>query len=162
MGALRGDSVTAERETASFAEFVAAVEPRLRRALTAGWGIELGREATAEALAWAWAHWPEVQTFDNPAGYLYRVGRDRARRLGRRPLLEFPSGVDAAMPWVEPGLPAALARLSHRQRVVVTLLYGYQWTMAEVAELLDISKGSVQIHERRGMARLRERLGVGT
>ena len=40
-----------------FEAFVAKIEPDLRRALFAVLGVERGREATAEALAWAWEHW---------------------------------------------------------------------------------------------------------
>jgi hypothetical protein len=44
-----------------FEAFVARVEPGLRRALFAVLGLDRGREATAEALAWAWEHWSQVQ-----------------------------------------------------------------------------------------------------
>jgi hypothetical protein len=37
--------------------FVAEVEPRLRRALVAGFGSMVGRQAAAEALARAWQNW---------------------------------------------------------------------------------------------------------
>lgn len=43
-------------------------EPRLRRALCAAYGMELGREATAEALAYAREHWRRLRVTDNPAG----------------------------------------------------------------------------------------------
>jgi RNA polymerase sigma factor (sigma-70 family) len=66
------------------------------------------------------------------------------------------------MPWVEPGLPAALATLSERQREVVMLLHCFDWTLGEVADVLGMSKGTVQVHERRGLARLRRELGCLT
>ena len=58
----------------AFSTFVVEVEPRLRRALTATFGPEVGREAAAEALAYGWTHWERVGAMDNAAGYLYRVG----------------------------------------------------------------------------------------
>ena len=64
-----------------FESFHGAVEPRLRQALTSRYGAELGREATADALAWAWEHWGRVGELSNPAAYLYRVGQSRTRRL---------------------------------------------------------------------------------
>jgi RNA polymerase sigma factor (sigma-70 family) len=64
------------------------------------------------------------------------------------------------LPWIEPGLPKALSGLSERQREVVMLLHCFEWTLGEVADLLGMSKGSVQVHDRRGMARLRRELGV--
>jgi RNA polymerase sigma factor (sigma-70 family) len=64
------------------------------------------------------------------------------------------------LPHVEPGLPAAIARLPEKQRIVVSLVYGYEWTMSEVAELLGTAKTTVQNHAERGLARLRKTLGV--
>ena len=40
------------------------------------------------------------------------------------------------------------------------LVFGHEWSMAEVAELLDLSKSTVQNHVERGMKKLRRRLGV--
>ena len=57
-------------------------------------------------------------------------------------------------------MPAALANLPERQRVVVMLLHSFEWTMSEVAELLGVSKSTVQNHAERAMARLRRKLGV--
>ena len=67
---------------------------------------------------------------------------------------------EALLPDVEPGLPSALAALPERQRIVVTLLHGYGWTMSEVADLLGTKKTTVQNHAERGMAKLRAALGV--
>lgn len=145
-----------------FTTFVESVEPRLRRALTAVFGPDAGREATAEALVYAWKNWNRVGAMDNPAGYLYRVGRDRGRAFVKG---KGPVGLDRAaerLPWVEPELPAALEALPERQRVVAVLVHGYQWSLREVAEMLGISKGTAQTHERRALARLRKRLGVKT
>ncbi len=149
-----------EPEAETFDEFVERAEPRLREALTATLGSEAGREATADALAYGWEHWSRVGRLENPAGYLYAVGRNNQRRRHRRrkPVL---MNVDPERtPWVEPELPAALAALPDQQRVVVVLLHCFEWTMSEVAELLDVSKSTVQSHAERGLARLRSRLGV--
>jgi len=78
----------------------------------------------------------------------------------RRRRVVFPSVPDERAPSVEPGLSRAVADLPTRQRTVVLLLHGYEWTQSEVAEVLDISKGSVQRHSERAMARLRRKLGV--
>ena len=146
--------------TDSFTEFVKENEPRLRHALSAVFGTDLGKEMTAESLAYGWEHWERVQAMDNPAGYLYVVGRDRGRRLiaRNRPVL-LPVN-SQRLPWVEPQLAEALARLPERQRVVVMLLQCFQWSMSEVAELLDMSKSTVHTHSRRGLERLRKHLGV--
>jgi RNA polymerase sigma factor (sigma-70 family) len=144
---------------AGFEVFYDLAEPRLRRALVAAYGTERGREATCEALAWAWEHWSDVRGMANPVGYLYRVGQSRTRPRRHRPVFEVPdrSEVD-----VEPGLPAALASLSERQRVAVVLVHGFGWTHREVAELIGTSPSSVQNHVERGMRRLRRALGGRT
>jgi len=147
----------AEGTGSDFAAFFALAEPQLRRALVAAYGGERGREATAEALAWAWEHWSKVDDMDNPIGYLYRVGRSRTR--GRRHRVVFVP-VDRAEPWIEPGLGAALAALTERQRFAVGLVHGYGWTLREVADVCGLRITTVQNHLERGTARLRSLLGV--
>lgn len=151
-------------ETASdlYSSFVAEVEPRLRRALSAGFGPEVGREAAAEALMYGWEHWERVGEMENPAGYLYRVGRDKARRMRPRSgLLAGHRSDSSSDPWVEPGLVPALEQLTEKQRVVVSLLHAFDWSMSEVAELLGVSKSTIQSYERRAMKKLQRALGVG-
>jgi DNA-directed RNA polymerase specialized sigma24 family protein len=149
--------VSVSRDARAFEAFVADAEPRLRRALVAAYGFEDGRDAAAEALAYAWEHWPRLQEVDNLAGYLFRVAQSR-RRHRRAPVLFDTS--DWAEHLVEPGLPGALATLSHSQRVAVVLVYGYGYTLREVSELTGVRKTTVQTHVERGLARLRVKLGV--
>lgn len=144
----------------AFTTFVAATEQRLRQALTAAVGPELGREATADALAYGWEHWDRVGDLENPAGYLYRVGRNLARRMASRPPLRLAPVARRDDVWVEPGLPSALSRLPDKQRVVVTLVHGYGWSLSETAAFLAVSKGTVQLQTKRGLKRLRRDLGV--
>ena len=142
-----------------FSEFFAESEPRLRQVLTAALGLEVGTEATADAMAYAWEHWERVGRMENPAGYLYQVGRSRSRRFRRAPS-ELPPVRDESLPWVEPGLPGALAKLSERQRTVVILVHSLGWTQSEVADLLGVSQGAVRTHLERGVTRLRSKLGA--
>jgi len=146
----------------TFDVFVVGCEGKLRAALTATLGSEVGPDAAAEALAHGWQHWDRVRSMENPVGYLYKVGRDRGRKQLKRRQPFIPSVPEGRSPWVEPGLSPALASLADRQRTVVLLLHGYQWTLTEVAEALSISKSSVQTHHNRGMKKLRRSLGVGT
>lgn len=143
----------------SFEALVAEVKPRLARAFVSAYGFERGQEALAEAMSWAAAHSEELVGMENPAGYLYRVGQSRSRRRRRR-APAFPAPAAVGLPEVEPGLPAALAELSARQRVCVVLVVVEEWTYQEVAELLDVGRSSVQSHVERGMTKLRAALGV--
>ncbi len=144
-----------------FTDFVVSAEPRLRLALGTAYGFERAQDATADALAFAWENWDRVSNKDNPIGFVFGVGRNRIRNDLRRPRTVFlPPVRITELPWIEPGLPPALTRLSLRQRQVVMLLHCFEWTIGEVAEVLDLSRGAVQEYDRRGLARLRSALGV--
>lgn len=157
----------ASDDGAAFERFVEEAGPRLGRALAAAYGFEDGRDATAEALAYAWENWPRLQHIANLPGYLFRVGQTRSRRFragqargGRRRqpvLFEIGEGGDYRF---EPGLPGALAALSQRQRLAVVLVHGYGYTLREVGELTGLRPTTVHNHLRRGLSRLRELLGV--
>lgn len=144
-------------EASAFADWYQAVEPRVRAALVAHFGPDIGRDAAAAALAWAWEHWERMETIENQIGYLYRVGQSRARRRRQGWM---PAGLVDGDSRFEPELPAALAALPPRQRSAVVLVHGYGWSLADAAELLAVSKSTVQTHVERGMSALRERLGV--
>ncbi len=149
----------ASDDQAVFERFVEEAGPRLGRALAALYGFEDGRDATAEALAYAWENWQRLQQIANLPGYLFRVGQTRGRRR-RQPvaeLFEVGAGGDYSF---EPGLPRALATLTQRQRLAVVLVHGYGYTLREVAELTGIRPTTVQNHLSRGLARLRSLLGV--
>jgi RNA polymerase sigma-70 factor (ECF subfamily) len=140
-----------------FEAFVGKVEPGLRRALFAVLGLDRGREATAEALAWAWEHWARIKRVENPTGYLFRVGQSRSRSRMARPVFVRDEWHD---PLVEPGLGKALADLSEGQRTAVVLVYAFGWTMREVAELNGTKVTTVQTHLERGLHKLRTALEV--
>jgi DNA-directed RNA polymerase specialized sigma24 family protein len=144
-----------------FEDFMRRNEARLRTALVLTYGPDLGREATAEALVWAWEHWATVAALEAPVPYLYRVGQSRTRRIRRRhPDAGFAEVGSGREPWVEPALPAALDGLTTAQRVCTLLIHAYDWTHAEVAELLGATRSTVQSHAERGMAKLRSALEV--
>jgi DNA-directed RNA polymerase specialized sigma24 family protein len=145
------------QRTAEFEGFVHQNEPRLRFALCAAYGFEEGRDATAEAFAYAWEHWERVRQMPNAVGYLFRVAQSRSRRR-RVPVLYDVAGWPDHL--FEPGLPGALAALSTRQRLVVVLVHGLGYTLHEVAELTGMRRSTVQSHGERGLARLRGKLGV--
>jgi DNA-directed RNA polymerase specialized sigma24 family protein len=152
-----------ERAEQGFTAFVEQHERSLREALTAAFGVDVGRDATADALAHAWTRWDRVSAMDNPVGYLYVVGRNRARRiltLRRSTPVRYPVPTGDGAPPFEPALAGALAALSERERAVVLLLHGFQWTMSEVAETLDLSKSTVQSYAERALAKLRSGIGV--
>ncbi len=143
-----------------FEEFFTQSEPPVRFALSARFGFEVGREAAAEALTYAWAHWTRIQLMENPAGYVYRVGERLGRRMSTRTdPVDFSRAV-SDLPMVEPKLGPALLELSAKQRTAVVLVHGLGWTHRETADFLGMSTSSVQKHVTRGMVKLRRRLRV--
>ena len=157
-----------EGDTESFTRFAEHVQPKLRTALIAAFGTDVAAEALSEAMEYGWRHWGRIRDMKNPDGYLWAVGRNkghtvmrgrsRRRRADRSALMP---AVPNPSPWVEPGLPAAMAGLSERQRVAVFLLHGHDWPHSEVASFLGVSIPTVQKHAQRGMAKLRKTLGAG-
>jgi DNA-directed RNA polymerase specialized sigma24 family protein len=147
-------------EPSGFEEFFSRSERPVRFALSARFGFEVGREATAEALVYAWEHWGRISAMKNPAGYVYRVGERIGRRMSSRsdPVDFLRPGFDP--PLVEPNLAPALLELSSRQRTTVILVHGLGWTHQETADLLSLSTSSVQKHVERGVEKLRRALGV--
>jgi len=142
-----------------FERLATPIAVRVRRALVAAYGVEIGSEATADALAYAWEHWEKVQTMKNPAGHLYRVGQSAARKYRPRRPVALPS-VPADDEWadVRPELPGALARLSPRQRAAVVLVHAHGETYADAAAALGMSVSTLRNHLNRGMSRLRSLL----
>jgi DNA-directed RNA polymerase specialized sigma24 family protein len=143
-----------------YSSFFADAEPRLRRAFVAHYGSDRGREAAAEALAYAWEHWPRIAAMERPLAYLFRVGQSRTRRWKLRTDVAFPEPDPVELPWVEPALPRALNTLSPRQRTAVVLVCGFGWPLREVGELLGLKTTTVQNHVERGLAKLRLDLEV--
>jgi len=143
-------------------EFIDHAKEKLRRAFSAGLGASLAAEALAEALAHLAENEGRIRQMDSPVGYLYTVGRRRALRFSRfrHAPVAFPPPAEVGVPEVEPGLTEAMARLSERQRVCVTLVHGFGYRHREVAELLGVSTETVQTHCRRALAALRSDLGV--
>ena len=151
---LKGGPIGVEHD---FEQFFRGAEPLLRRAFVGSHGVERAADAAAEALAWAWEHWDDLETFENPVGYLYRVGQSRTRTR-RTPVLPAPEVV--GLPDVEPQLLPALSSLSAQQRTAVWLVHACGWRHVDAAAAMAISASAVATHASRGLERLREALEV--
>ncbi len=90
--------------------------------------LEVGREATDEAFARAYARWDSVRALASPAGWTVRVGLNLVRRAARRPGLErrflarFPPEPSVAAPRFDE-VAELLAPLSPRQRTAMVSRY---------------------------------------
>lgn len=145
-------------------EPVSVVEARrLRQALIARYGVDLGGEAFSAAVTWAYEHRERLSTVGNRVGYLFRVGmsatRAQVRWQRRTTHRDVERLAEAQFPDVD--LYRALQRLPTRQRVAVVLVHAHGWPYAEVAEILDVTVTAVTNHVHRGLGRLRKELESG-
>lgn len=143
----------------AFDGFARSTGERVRRALVATYGVEIGTEAASDAMAVAWERWDQVAVMDNPAGWLFRVGQSKARphlrwtrRRGAFPAADRSVlGTDGAVV----DLLRALRHVSQSQRVAVVLVKCHGHTYAEAAEVMGVTEAAVTNHVHRGLARLK-------
>ena len=143
---------------ADFDSFARRCGPDLRRVLVARYGVEVGVEAAADALGYAWERWDRVGAMVNPTGYLVRVGQSAARRYHRRRVV-MPDRIAVAESTFDPRLPRALEHLSPRQRSAVVMICVHDWTYPAAAAVLGVSESTLRNHVRRGLDSLRRELG---
>ncbi len=152
----------------AFEEFFDRLMPR---ALLVGRRILGSRpdaeDAAVEAMARAYVAWDRLAAASHRDAWVLRVTsnvaydqvRHRRREVGRLQV-----STEAQEPAAEVDLRLTLLpllhRLSRRQREVVTLSHLAGLTHEEIAAALGCSVGSVKVHARRGMDKLRADLGV--
>ena len=142
-----------------FERFAEVAAGRLRTALIAAYGPDVGADAAAEALAYGWEHWSRVSGMANPAGYLFRVGQSAARRSRRRHgYLPQPEAYELAD--FEPRLVPALEALTEVQRVCVLLVHAFAWSQADTAEVMGVDSSTVRTHLARGLVKLQHAMEV--
>lgn len=145
-----------------FTAFYGEAYRRVAAALSSTLGDrELGVEAADEAMARCYAHWDKVSHYDNPAGWVYRVGLNWAlswrRKLARRHTLAPPEPVQPTLP-ADPQIVEALSSLDMRLRSVVVCRILLDWSTEQTAEVLQIKPGTVKSRLHRGLSRLAESL----
>lgn len=123
---------------------------------------DLAAEAVDEAMVRAYQHWRRLSRYDNPSGWVYRVGLNwaisRTRRSRRRPpVADLPMHVEQPQ-LPDPQLAAAVAALPTRQRAVVVLRFDRDWSLEQIAEALGVPTGTVKSRLHRALAALRSTL----
>jgi RNA polymerase sigma-70 factor (ECF subfamily) len=142
-----------------FDEWYMATQPRLATALHLAFGeLDLAQEAADEAMTRACERWARVAGMSSPAGWVFQVGFNVARRRLRRRGFEqqvlrrrWTMVVDA---------PAGemwelVAGLPSRQRQAVVLRHIGQLREREIAETMGITRGAVSSTLRAAYASLR-------
>ena len=154
------------RSDESFEAFFAAEHDRIARSLALAIGDEhLGRDAAAEGFTRALQRWRKVGRYDNPTGWVYRVGLNWARSRARKTRREAPADavgepVDphARIPDVDPRLLPALKQLSDDHRAVIVGRFYLDMSEAELAAALEVRPGTVKSRLSRALAHLAELL----
>ncbi len=146
-----------------FPAFYARAHSQVARAL----GVtlrdhDLGTEAADEAMARCYAHWPTVRDYDNPEGWVYRVGLNWALSLRRRLARRMPHHQPAATPAptiADPRIHDALGELDVKLRAVVVCRYLLDWSTDATAAALGIRPGTVKSRLHRALQQLERKLG---
>lgn len=160
-------SVVSVPTAADFSTFCEVHGDRLARALALALGNrELGQDAAAEGLARAWERWGKVSEYDNPAGWVYRVGlnwgRSRLRRVRREVTTDVFPDAGAVDHHTDRAVLDALRELSADHRAVVVGRLYLDWSEADVAAALDLPAGTVKSRLSRALSQLDARLGPGS
>jgi RNA polymerase sigma-70 factor (ECF subfamily) len=142
-----------------FDGFFARHHAEMVRALSLTLGdVEFGRDAAAEGFARALQRWSTVSAYENPAGWVYRVGLNWARSRRRKSRRERVGLiVDGPAPSVTPrdaALIEALRQLSLDHRTVVVGKFYFDWSEAQLAAALDIAPGTVKSRISRALTQL--------
>lgn len=167
---------SAPAATDSFESFYRGQVDIVYRALALTLGDSgLAREATDEAMLRAYTRWSTVGSYDNPSGWVYRVGLNWATSRWRRTSRERPLSTEddgaryrgdhrgSAGPPDPAGL-AALAALRHLtvdHRAVVVARVLLDLSTAETAAVLGIPANTVKSRLARALAILRTHLTLG-
>jgi len=138
---------------AAVAALFATEYERLVGSLAVGFGKSDAEDAVQEAFVQALVSWKRVSTYEDPAGWVRRVAvnrllnrqRDRSRR--RRIL----SGMQSSLPEGDAShdvdalvLRSQVANLPARMRAAVCLHYLCDLTVAQTADALAVSSGTVK------------------
>jgi RNA polymerase sigma-70 factor, ECF subfamily len=121
---------------------------------------DLAEEATQEAFARAYAHWKRISQEEWVVGWIVTTAMNETRRwsrIRRRPPASDPPPVIDEFIGLD--LLDALRRLPKRQRQVAILHYIHDLPVEVVADLLNISGGSVKTHLSRARSALARLLG---
>jgi RNA polymerase sigma factor (sigma-70 family) len=151
-----------------FDDFYRAELPRLVALARALCGPALADDVAQEAMLAAFRKWRRVSDLQYPAGWVRRVCANLAVSQHRRRMIEVraltrlssrPDPIPLEAPDEE--FWTAVHKLSRRQAQAVALRYVYQLDIAEIAQTLAISEGSVKQHLSRARSRLAEELHLG-
>ena len=158
------------RDPDAFAEFVTATQPSLRRTaylLCGDWAH--ASDHVQDGLVKVYRRWPRLRDQHALLAYARKaVTSATIDAHRRRSSTELPvervaerAGTDPTQALVErDALRRALDTLGPRQRACVVLRHYEDLSVAEVADVLGVSEGTVKSQTARGLAALQQALGL--
>lgn len=158
------------RDTEQFADFVTSRSAALFRVAYLILGDhQLAQDLVQESLVKTYLAWPRLRDVTKAEAYTRRVivttcvSWRRRRSFSERPANEVPDPGVIDPTTLLPGrdeLWAAVRQLSPRQRAAVVLRFCEDLSLAQTAELMGCSVGSVKRHTFIGLDKLRAEMGV--
>jgi RNA polymerase sigma-70 factor (sigma-E family) len=159
------------QDEAEFTEFAAITIRRLRRTaylMCGDW--HRAEDAAQDALVKVYRRWNRIDRGDALVGYAHRAVvtavLDQSRRPWRREHLDDPGDEATSAPDPLKAVDdrtvviEALARLAPGQRACVVPRHYADFSVEQTAEILGISDGAVKSQTSRGLAQLRNLLGL--
>ncbi len=168
--ALSDDDGSTLQAVPSFEAIFVEEFPKMVALAAAVSGSRLNAEDIAqEAMSRLQRNWTKVQGFAKPGAWLRRVTINLAISQRRKLLAEAKArlrmGADtASLPPVaaeHEALWAAVRSLPRNQRAAVALYFLEDRTIAEIADILDISPSTARVHLHRARQTLRDQLDRG-
>jgi RNA polymerase sigma factor (sigma-70 family) len=160
------------RESAqSYETFYKRYQPRLTRYLVSqASDIGVVEDVVQETMIAAYDKLEEVQTYERPDSWLFKVATRKLRRMEARArerclLPEDLAGAEddlrlaaADDKWIDDhiDLVAAIRSLPRRQCEVISLHYLVGYTLTETAQILGIAESTVKTHAYRGLSFLQQ------
>jgi RNA polymerase sigma-70 factor (ECF subfamily) len=125
----------------------------------------LAEDIAQEAFVSTYRRWARVQHYERPGAFVRRVALNLAVSRLRRGVREvaalerlFSQSRSGALEWPD-SFWDLVRRLPRRQRQVVALRYVEDYTVADIAAVLDLAEGTVRAHLHAARQRLAVQLG---
>lgn len=149
-----------ERELLDFGDLYSREFPRVYRA---AWLLardeDAALEATQEAFAKAWARWPRLRNREWVLGWVITVALNEVRDQSRHRAHALESTiVTAAADASLIDLRSALRKLPSRRREAIVLFYIADLSIRSIADVMQLSEGTVKAHLAQGRDALRLQL----
>jgi RNA polymerase sigma factor (sigma-70 family) len=148
---------------AEFSWFFRAEYPRVvRAAYVIVQDRDAAQDVAQEAFIRLLSHWKKVSRYDRPDAWVRRVAiriAVKAAKRERRMVDDPPDRVLPAEELPDPELMAAIKQLPPAQRAAVVLHYVEDYSMTEVARIMDCSASTARVHLHRARTKLATILG---